>query len=59
MNAQADALGSGYFLKWDLASRVKLTMHHEPMGIGKPEFSTGHPITKANYGGNHERKTTL
>jgi len=25
----------------------------------KPEISAGHPITKANYGGNYERKETL
>lgn len=35
-------LGSGCFLKWDLASHLKLTMHHELMGISKPEISTGH-----------------
>ena len=46
VNEQADALGSGNFLKWNLVSRVKLTMHHEPMGIGKPEISTGHHTTK-------------
>lgn len=56
MNAQADALGSGSCLKWYLVSRVKLTMHHELMGISKPEISTGHPIAKAFLP--HQRVTT-
>lgn len=37
--------GSGCVLKWALASRVKMTMHHETdWEVGKQEISTCHCI---------------